>query len=177
MLAIYFSLIDSEDDKQRFEMLYRKLHKIVYTTAFRITEQKEDAEDAAQNVWMYTAKNFKRITRLQEIELKPYFVTMAKHSALNILRSKNNTSTVSIDDISLEDLSCGTDSLNDTPEAKLASYILTLPEIYRQVLELKYIFGFKNREIAKLLNMSQSGIESRILRGRKLLIDKINEVL
>lgn len=61
------------------------------------------------------------------------------------------------------------------PEDKLAVYILTLPEIYRQVLELKYIFGLKNREIAAYLDIKQSSVESRILRGRNLLIQKIKE--
>mgnify|MGYP000035900491 FL=1 len=50
MIAICLALIDDEDDRHVFERLYRKLNKTVYFTALRITDTKEDAEDAAQNV-------------------------------------------------------------------------------------------------------------------------------
>ena len=86
MIAICLALIDDEDDRHVFERLYRKLNKTVYFTALRITDTKEDAEDAAQNVWLYTAKNLDRIQKLQEHELDPYFITMSKHAAFNVLK-------------------------------------------------------------------------------------------
>ncbi len=84
MLAICLALIDDEDDRHVFERLYKKLNKTVYFTALRITDTKEDAEDAAQDVWLYTAKNLDRIQKLQEHELDPYFITMSKHAAFNV---------------------------------------------------------------------------------------------
>lgn len=174
MIAICLALIDDEDDRHVFERLYRKLNKTVYFTALRITDTKEDAEDAAQNVWLYTAKNLDRIQKLQEYELDPYFITMSKHAAFNVLK-KHKIKTVDLDENFNQKLSYNMDLPYNDPEDKLAVYILTLPEIYRQVLELKYIFGLKNREIAAYLDIKQSSVESRILRGRNLLIQKIKE--
>lgn len=174
MIAICLALIDDEDDRHVFERLYRKLNKTVYFTALRITDTKEDAEDAAQNVWLYTAKNLGRIQKLQEHKLDPYFITMSKHAAFNILK-KYKIKTVDLDKNFISELSYNMDLPHNDHEDKLALYILTLPETYRQVLELKYIFGLKNREIADHLDMKQSSVESRILRGRNLLIQKIKE--
>ena len=166
MIAICLALIDDEDDRHVFERLYRKLNKTVYFTALRITDTKEDAEDAAQNVWLYTAKNLGRIQKLQEHELDPYFITMSKHAALNVLK-KYKIKTVDLDKNFISELSYNMDLPHNDPEDKLALYILTLPETY--------IFGLKNREIADHLDMKQSSVESRILRGRNLLIQKIKE--
>ena len=74
MIAICLALIDDEDDRHVFERLYRKLNKTVCFTALRITDTKEDAEDAAQNVWLYTAKNLgRRIIRLALLHRRIFY--------------------------------------------------------------------------------------------------------
>ena len=49
-----------------------------------------------------------------------------------------------------------------------------LPELYRAVLELKFVAGYTNREIARMLGISESAVGTRILRGRAMLKEKLD---
>ena len=49
--------------------------------------------------------------------------------------------------------------------------ILSLPEAYRRVLELKYVMEESNQAIARRLGMKESTVSTRVQRGRKLLLE------
>ena len=51
------------------------------------------------------------------------------------------------------------------------SLILSLPEAYRRVLELKFVEEETNQEIARRMGLKESTVSTKIHRGRKLLLD------
>ena len=60
----------------------------------------------------------------------------------------------------------------DTAQATymdMVALITELPETYRAVLEMKALFGYSDKEIAKELGISQTAVSSRATRGRDLL--------
>lgn len=66
-----------------------------------------------------------------------------------------------------------TDEPNDaTP---IIDLIRAMPEIYRAVLELRFVEERSTKEIAELLKLSEGAVDMRIHRGRKLLIRKLKE--
>lgn len=57
-MLIYLSMIESEADKSLFEQLYIRYKGLMYHIAYRILQNREDAEDAArefirQNGYVY----------------------------------------------------------------------------------------------------------------------------
>ena len=42
-----------------------------------------------------------------------------------------------------------------------------LPDIYRDVIMMKYFYGFKVNEISKQLHLSVGGVKSRLEKARK----------
>ena len=54
-------------------------------------------------------------------------------------------------------------------------FINDLPEIYRQVIELIYIKGQKQKESAKELGISLENVKARIKRAKAILKKKFNE--
>ena len=54
---------------------------------------------------------------------------------------------------------------------RLVALILSLPEAYRRVLELKYVMEESNQAIARRLGMKESTVSTRVQRGRKLLLE------
>lgn len=46
MLMFYMSLIDNDDDREKFEILYNKYRKRMVYTAYSVLGNNEDAEDA-----------------------------------------------------------------------------------------------------------------------------------
>ena len=53
--------------------------------------------------------------------------------------------------------------------------IRSMPETYRQVLEMKFVLEMKDKEIGKALGLSADAVSQRVRRGRKLLIEKLRE--
>ena len=50
-----------------------------------------------------------------------------------------------------------------------------MPELYRAVLEMRFVEECNTREIAKKLNLTESTVNTRIHRGRILLMKKLEE--
>ncbi|MFB9057626.1 sigma-70 family RNA polymerase sigma factor [Mariniflexile ostreae] len=54
-------------------------------------------------------------------------------------------------------------------------FINDLPEIYKQVIELIYIKGQKQKDVAKELEISLENVKVRIIRAKSILKKKFNE--
>jgi RNA polymerase sigma-70 factor (ECF subfamily) len=63
--------------------------------------------------------------------------------------------------------------LNRCVERCITEKLATLPDKYREVLELSDLHGVPQLEIAERLNISYSGAKSRVQRARKILKDKL----
>ena len=50
-----------------------------------------------------------------------------------------------------------------------------LPDIYRDVIMMKYFYGFKVNEISKQLHLSVGGVKSRLEQARKILRKDMND--
>jgi RNA polymerase sigma-70 factor (ECF subfamily) len=59
----------------------------------------------------------------------------------------------------------------------LVNKIGCLPDIYKDVLYLKYIQGYDNKEIGNLLGLSKNAIYKRIQRAKSLLYKLLKEDL
>ena len=67
---------------------------------------------------------------------------------------------------------CGdefTQSVDVSDYVGLVDLFAKLPDTYRQVLEMKSILGYTNREIAAHLGIAESAVSTRVSRGRRLL--------
>ena len=58
---------------------------------------------------------------------------------------------------------------------RLVELILSLPETYRRVLELKFVEEESNREIARRLGLKESTVSTQIHRGRKMLLEAMEQ--
>lgn len=67
------------------------------------------------------------------------------------------------------------DPLQDCVTECLQEMITTLPPKYREALELAELQNFSQTELATKLNISYSGVKSRVQRARQLLKKKMDE--
>ena len=58
MLAIYLSMLETNEEKNQFEQLYIKYKQDMYAVAYGILKNKEDAEDAEHKSFLKIADNF-----------------------------------------------------------------------------------------------------------------------
>lgn len=172
LITLYLSVLETENEKLVFHNMYDKYNAVVYNTALKILRSQHDAEDAAHGMWLKVIRNFKKVSALPENRLLPYLIVAAKNCSLDIIAKQKKLSPIS-DEI----LQFYAEKQAPPPDVHdvlhVGSYISSLPPIYRRVLDLKYITGMKNREIAEYLNISQSAVESRIKRGKQMLKKQI----
>ena len=163
MLAMFLAMLETEEDQRRFTKLYETYEKKVYAEALRVLGDPDQAEDAAQQTWYRLLKNWERVTVLPWAETEGYAVTAAKNCALDILRSRRRTVAFpeNWDPPAPED--------HQDEYDYLVSLIRALPEGYRRVLELKLVEEQTNREIARRLNINESTVASRVMRGKAML--------
>lgn len=64
----------------------------------------------------------------------------------------------------------------ETPQHRsLVQEVLQLPDKYRTVIHLYYYEGYTAAEIAKILDISDSNVRARLVRGRRMLRNVLDE--
>lgn len=169
MLAICLAMLETEQDQRRFTRLYEAYEKKIYAVALRILGDPTRAEDAAQQTWLQLLRGWQRVSALPWSETEGYVVTAAKNCALDILRSERRTAAFP------EDWDPPGREENQEEYAYLVSLIRALPEGYRRILELKLVEEQTNREIARRLGINESTVAVRIMRGRNMLKERLEE--
>ena len=48
-MIVYLQLIDTAEDRSKFEQLYEQYKQLMFYTAFQILKRPQDAEDAVQD--------------------------------------------------------------------------------------------------------------------------------
>ena len=169
MLAICLAMLETEQDQRRFTRLFEAHEKKVYAVALRVLGDPTRAEDAAQQTWLQLLRRWDRVSALPWEETEGYVVTVSKNCALDILRSERKTTALP------EDWDPPAREAHQEEYNYLVSLILSLPENYRSVLELKLVEEETNREIARRLGIRESTVAVRILRGRTMLKEHLEK--
>ena len=129
----------------------------------RILGEQSDAEDAVQNAFLQIIRHFEKISEIPCEELPFWLISIVKNESLIILRKRSRI-------VSLPDLESLTEAAEAVTEySELVELFRRLPEPYRAVLEMKILFGYSYREIAKRLGISETAVSTRASRGRALL--------
>ena len=163
MLAICLAMLETEQDQQRFTKLYKAYEKKVYLTALRFLKDPTQAEDAAQQTWVQLLRSWERVCTLSWSQTSGYVATVAKNTALDILRTEQQAEPFP------EDWDPPAQEEHQDEYNYLVALIRALPENYRRVLELKCVQELSNREIAQRLKIKESTVASRVMRGRAML--------
>ena len=163
MLSFFLAALESEEDRQVFTAVYNQFHVQMENAAIKILKNQSDAEDAVQNAFMQVIRHFEKIHQIPCDELLFWLISIVKNEAYMILRKQKRT--VPLED--WDDLSSQSTDVKDY--IGLVELFAKLPDTYRQVLEMKSLLGYSNKEIAAHLGITESAVGTRISRGRKLL--------
>ena len=173
MLSFYLMLLEGDDDRERFAQIYIAHERMMYSVAYSILHSQMAAQDAVHNSFIKVIEHFETCKKMQKDETAKWLIVIVKHSAFDI-RKKESRSKPFTDVEHLTDIP----SENELADASLGyseliEKIRTLPDIYRSVLELKYVAEWSDDEIAKELHLNQNTIRSRLMRGRNLLKESL----
>ena len=168
MLALYLSLADSPNEKDKVKALYEQYHDLLMYVAAQILGQQEDAEDAVHQAFLSIIKNLHKISEVECPKTRAYCVIIVRNICFNILKRRKRviptdsyeewTSKLVSDDISLF-----------VENSVLTQALSKLNERYRTVLYLKYVQGFSTSEIAKAMDIKPDTVLKLLSRARAAL--------
>ena len=156
MVALYLSLIDKQEEKNRFEELYYRYRNLMYYIAYQVLHQDRDSEDAVQEAFFRIAKNMDKVKDIASTETKNFVAIITKREAMKIYDKKHN-------------------SENLVNEVKNA--IEQLPYKFSSLLTLKYVLGYSGKEIAEITGLTETNVRQQLMCGRKKLSEILEEDL
>ena len=162
-MLIYLQLIETDEDKSKFERIYEAYRGLMFHAAFKLLNHEQDAEDAVHHAFVKIAENITKISEPVCPKTRAFVVTIVENRAIDILRSRKRHQEVSLDAIAYGI------PIHTENEDVLSELILKLPAKQRQVIWLKYYHGYSLREIASMLNMSLAAAIKTDQRARKKL--------
>lgn len=133
---------------------------MVFRTAYRITGNAADAEDVLQVVFLRLLRRRPDADTLENEE--SYLRRAAINAALDVIRSRQSDRTVELD----MDL-----PHSETPELRgaLARAMAQLKPRPAEIFTLRFLEGFTNGQIAKMLGISQVLVAVIVHRTRQQL--------
>ncbi len=147
----YLQKVKPKRQKYKFEKIYSEYGEMMYNIAFTLLRHEQDAQDAVQQAFMSIAENIADIDEPGP-RTKGYVAVIAENKAIDLLRRKNRQPVLLAD----EDFP-GIEIEYDGDNF-LTSCINNLPALQRQVIWLKYVYGYNLREIADRLNMTYGSV-------------------
>lgn len=167
-MLIYLSLIESDSDKTKFEIIYTEYKNRMYYEANKIVGNPMDAEDVVHQSFLKIIKILDKIEVPKSPKTKNTVVLIVERTAIDFLRKKNRRTVLSIDD---DNINVPTASeIGNIPGASAVSQAMAmLPAKYRELLLLKFDSGFSEREIAGMLSMTQGNVKKTIQRAKAKL--------
>ena len=95
---LLFMVLENPEDRDLFEWAYREYARMLKGTAYRILNDKDEAEDAVQDVFVRLMDFPERLRRIPEEEILPFLTTCTRNRALDILKKKGRVLEISYED-------------------------------------------------------------------------------
>lgn len=169
--------------EQDFQNLYHQYHILVYNLALHYLQNIEEAEEITQDVFVQIYHSLEQFEQKSSLKTWIYRITLNKcHDLIKhknsrkrwfIFGAKSQSETDYLNHSNFEHPGI---LLENQEQAKiLYATINTLPDNQKTAFVLSKIEGLSNLEIAEVMNLSISAIESLIFRAKASLQQKLSE--
>ena len=153
--------------KPPLKMLIEKYRNNLYTAAFNVCKNAQDAEDVVQDTFL------QYWSQKKEFETEQHIRAWLLRVAINKAKNKNNTffrrNALPLEDY-METLAFQSEESSEVFEA-----VMKLPEKYRIVVHLFYYQDYSVKEIADILKITPGNVKVRLSRGRMSLRNTLKE--
>lgn len=158
----------AEGDPQAFERLYHRHAARVYSLARRMTSDQE-AEELTQDVFVRTWQ------KLHTFRGEAQFSSWLHRLAVNVIYGRQRTKSVRRGRLASDERALDRAATriggHGSPEIRIdfESAIRHLPDGAKQIFVLHDVEGYKHREIADMLEISEGTSKSQLHRARLIL--------
>lgn len=150
---------------------------MVLRIAVNYCKELPDAEDMVQDVFL---KLFESRSRFADEEhARRWLIRVTVNLCKNHLKSAWRRRTQLVEQEKMESVfeqapcGCTAEAGGDGGEDALFEAVVSLPEKYRSVVHLYYYEDYSVKEIAQILQRKETTIQTRLMRARKMLKQKL----
>lgn len=158
---------DGEIINTIFIEIYHKYKNDIYRIAYSYTLNKEDAEDIVQSTFFKLHKNINKFNSTDE-NVKRWLLRVAVNESKDLLKSIWKKRRVNYEE--LENIK---DNKNIEKTKELINILNKIDKKYRIPFYLHYYEGYKVKEIAEIMKLSESAVKSRLLRVKEKITEEM----
>lgn len=156
-------------NEQAFSSLYNSKTPRLYKTALRLTQNEGQAQEIIQQMWVVA------IRKLDHFEWRSELTTWLTAILFNLYRTLRKREEKMTELAPNHVAEMEVIKPNKDLSMDLESAISQLPPGYRQSIILHDIEGFKHREIAELLDISEGTSKSQLFYARKAIREYLDD--
>lgn len=150
-------------DKEKLGELFCQYGDDVFRLAYGYLGNRADAEDVCQTVFLKLAESN---TVLLPGKEKSWLLTCAANASKNIKMSFWRRNVGALEDPV---------PFPDPQSKEIHAAVMALPPAYRMAVHLYYFEGYDQGEIAKILRLSRTAVQTRMSRARAMLKKELND--
>ena len=164
-----------QGDPEALAEFMRRQGPWVRSVIFGAVGRTEEIDDVAQRVWMQVWRQARRLE--DPLRWRPWLYQIARNAALDAARGRMRRRRLlggwlqrrPLADAPPADAAVVLDERQRAMQAAIAE----LPALYREPFVLKHVQGWSYAQIAETLGAPVDTIETRLVRARRLLRDKL----
>lgn len=156
-------------DRTEYIRTVEKYANDIYRVAFCYCRNKSDAEDIVQSVFLKLLQS--EVKFQDEMHKKKWLVCVTANQAKDFSTSYWKQKVVPLETATTEAGAC----MNTIEPSALYEAVMSLPQKYRPVVHLYYYEDYSAKEIAEILNVKETTVQTRLMRARQKLKEMLKE--
>lgn len=165
-------------DANAFVYLVDTYKNMVFSLAFKMTKNREEAEEISQDTFIKAYKNLSKFKG--DSKFSTWLYRIAYHTSLdNIKKNKNNNNTFEINEITFNQIKATENILEGIERKERAKIIdaclqkLAVEE--RSIIWMFYYDELSLKEIIEVTSLSEANLKVKLHRARKKLLAIVKE--
>ena len=156
-----------EGDKTAQFAVYKQYYKAMYNTAFRIVNDRFEAEDIMQESFLSA------FTKLDSFSGKVTFGAWLKriviNNSLTVLKNNNKLNTVPLEKVTIKDVVEENQDYSLLKVSDILNKVSQLKNNYKVAITLNLIEGYDYEEIAQIMDISYENSRTTVSRAKNKL--------
>ncbi|MEG1943250.1 MAG: sigma-70 family RNA polymerase sigma factor [Angelakisella sp.] len=159
--------------EERFTELYNIYNGSMYRIAYSVLRDEGLAQDAVQQTFLKIYNEIDRIDEARSAKTRSFVVVLIRNTTIDIYSKSKREQVLYFDDLERTPVSSTLlpedSAISSQSREEAVDALRSLGEKYAAILILRYCHGYRNKEIAEQLNMSEASVASRIFQAKRLL--------
>ena len=153
------------NQEDKLAQIYRLYQTPMLRLALRILGEEHDAEDAVHDAFESVTRNLDRLAAPEDPKTRGYVMVVTERKSIDLLRLRQKSATGELDETIV-----GID-FPDTGGSALAQCMAKLPPRYREILLLRFVYGYSMRETAELMDVPFTTVGKLSQRAKERLYE------